>query len=533
MKIVAPHQMKLIDETAIYKYGIPGIVLMENAARCVVDEILSLKTNCAARAVIFAGKGNNGGDAFAVARHLSNKGWAVLVYALCKQEDVKGDALINLNILLNMGIKVNFIPNDAVLDQNTVHKIEQDIALCGIVVDGIYGTGFKGQIKGNISTIIDIINRLSAITVAIDVPSGVDASSGKVSDPHIKAYCTVTFQLAKIGLLIHPGCEAAGMIRIADIGIPKNVNDEFDIKTWAIDFDMAKQLLPVRVQNSNKGDYGKILLIAGSRGMTGAACLAAKAAYKAGAGLVYLCIPSSICSIYEQNVIDAVKLPYDDENKGFLNKKSLQYIVNQCRSKDVVSIGPGLGIDSETVSCVNEILMHVKNPLVIDADALNALSISGIEGINFNGNAVLTPHPKEMSRLTGLSVEEIENDRIGVALSFSHTINAIVVLKGSRTVVAMPDGRAYINTTGNPGMAVAGSGDLLTGIISAFAGQGLPLDKAAAIGVFVHGLAGDLAAQKIGMHGMTAEDILYSIPYAIKMIARGERHAVQVEQGLG
>lgn len=523
MKIVSPEQMKLIDETAINKYGIPGIVLMENAARCVVDQILNLATSCSARTVVFAGKGNNGGDAFAVARHLFNKGWDVFVYALCRQEEIKHDAYTNLSILNKMGIKVNFVPNDVALEQNVIDDIKQKIALSDVVVDGIYGTGFKGQIKGNVSFIINIINELSPMTVAIDVPSGVDAASGKVSDPHIKAYCTVTFQYAKIGLMIHPGCESVGMLRIADIGIPCNVSNEFEIKTWAVDFNMAQELLPARPENTNKGDYGKILLITGSKGMTGAGCLAAKAAYKTGAGLVYLSVPSSICAVYEQNVVDAVKLPYDDENKGHLNKKSLEHIFNHYCNMDVVSIGPGLGLDTETADCVNQILINIQKPLVIDADGLNALSILGTDKINFKGNAVLTPHPKEMSRLTGLSVEEVQNDRISVSLSFSRSINAIIVLKGSKTVVAMPDGRVYINTAGNPGMAVAGSGDLLTGVISAFAAQGLSLADAAVLGVFVHGFAGDLAAQKIGMHGMTSEDILYYLPYATKMIARGEK----------
>ncbi|WP_010246051.1 bifunctional ADP-dependent NAD(P)H-hydrate dehydratase/NAD(P)H-hydrate epimerase [Acetivibrio cellulolyticus] len=527
MRAVTPDQMKEIDKTAINDFGIPGMVLMENAALGVVREIskiLGTDPGCMAssaakrnepskKVIILAGKGNNGGDAFAVARHLFNMGASVSVYVLSKLVDITGDAKTNLDILVKMGIEINEVTRDEQIDE-----VKKRVELADIVVDGLLGTGLKGEVKGIMACVIELVNDCHVPVIAIDIPSGVNGETGKVSSSCIKACTTVTFGFPKIGQLIHPGCDYVGDLKIVDIGIPKAAVDNIKIKGHLIDMEFVSQLIPRRRRDSNKGTYGKILVVAGSRGMTGAACLTGGAALRSGAGLVYLAAPLSLVPVYAGALVEAVTIPFEDENKGYLPRQSISGILEQLNNVNVAAVGPGLSAGNEIADVVYNIIKGSRVPIVLDADGINlvAKDLSVLKDIRTQ--IVMTPHPGEMARLIGTSVKEVQKDRVNIARNFSKEWGVITVLKGSRTIIASPEGEIYINTTGNPGMSTGGSGDVLTGIIAGLIGQGLkPLDASIA-GVYLHGACGDNIAAEKGEHGLIAGDLVREIPNQIKIL---------------
>lgn len=515
-KLVTPAQMNSIDSLTINKMGIPGIVLMENAALKVVEEIIKMLGKPESkRLVIFAGKGNNGGDAFAVARHMHNKGAKVSVFLLSPPKDIKGDARINLDVLANMGIRTVEIKDKGELD-----GLGCDIGCADLIVDGILGTGIRGEVRGIIKGAIEAINKSGKRIISIDIPSGVDGESGKICGSAINAHKTVTFGFPKIGQLVHPGCDATGELIVADIGIPREVVAGLELKAELIDRKMAEAIVPQRCNNSNKGDYGKVFIVSGSVGMTGAGCLTAEASLRSGAGLVYLGVPSILSSIYDASLLEAVTIPLEDEDKGSLSRQSIPRILSRLKNAAVAAVGPGLTVDDEIVEIVGSIIESSTIPLVMDADALNAISKDVNVLKKRNSEIIITPHPGEMSRLAGISTEEVQNNRMEVAAEFSARWGVITVLKGYRTVIACPDGSTYINTTGNSGMATAGTGDVLTGIMAGLIGQGVKPREAAAAAVYIHGKAGDNAACKKGEHGMIAGDVVKEIPFVIKELAK-------------
>ena len=512
MYVASPEQMGGIDRSCIKNIGIPGVVLMENAALKVVEELeKSIGQICGRRILIFAGKGNNGGDAFAAARHLFNRGALISVCLTSGKDLIAGDAKINLDVLANMGIEVKELEKD----QN-MKETEAEAAAADAIMDGILGTGAKGEVAGAVKDAVYIINRSGKFILSIDIPSGVDGSSGRILGSAVKAHKTVTFGLPKTGVVIHPGCGYAGKLVVADIGIPGAVIEKAGIKVRLIDGKTVRDMLPERKQDSNKGDYGRVLIVSGSVGMTGAGCLAASAALRAGAGLVYLGVPASLVNVYDSLLMEAVTLPLEDKSRGFLAKECLPGIIERLKSSRVALIGPGLSVSEEITEIIAGIIEEAEIPLILDADALNAVSgdISVLKKLRTG--AVITPHPGEMARLLGASTEEVQRDRIGAAAEFASRWNVNVVLKGSRTVVAFPDGRIYINVTGNSGMATAGTGDVLAGIIAGLAGQGVNFGNAAVAGVYLHGLAGDMLAEKKGEYGMIAGDLANELPYAIR-----------------
>ncbi|MCX7841742.1 MAG: NAD(P)H-hydrate dehydratase [Clostridia bacterium] len=516
MMLVTPEQMKEIDRRAIEDIGIPGVILMENAALWVVEEINKMLGGLKGkRILIAAGKGNNGGDGFAAARHLHNSGADVKVFLLAEKQTIKGDAAINLAVLFNMGIEVIEVLADAQLRQLKKQCISADL-----IVDTIFGTGFKGEVKGTIKKAIEIINASGKAVLSVDMPSGADGYNGKVCGSCIKADMTVSFVLPKLGQVVHPACEYAGKLKVADIGIPKKVLEGMNIKNTLIDREQVSRLMPSRFSESNKGDYGKILIISGSTGMTGAGCLAASAALRTGAGLVYLGVPSKLSSIYDAALLESVTVPLEDEGKGCLSKDSIRKILDMLGRVNVAALGPGLSVSDDIEGIVAAVIENSEIPLILDADALNAVSRDISMLGRLKSEAVITPHPGEMSRLMGISTQEVQNNRIDAALEFAMKWNVNVVLKGSRTVVALPDGSFHINPTGNPGMATAGTGDVLAGIISSLAGQGLKPSDAAIAGVYIHGMAGDVAAAKKGEHGMIASDVVNEIPAIVKKLVK-------------
>lgn len=512
MIAVTPSQMAGIDNFTITEIGIPGMVLMENAALSVVKEI-EKDIDCikGKKVCLLAGKGNNGGDAFAIARHLYNNGAKVLVFLLAKKNEIKGDAKTNLDILDKMGVNVIEI-----LDISDLNDAKKHLSHSHLIVDGIFGTGIKGNIPQLISQIINFINEKDIPVISVDIPSGINGETGEILGTCIKAYKTVTFGYAKVGLFVHPAAQYTGETVVADIGIPKNVVDKFDIKNYIIDDETVRKIIPKRYSDSNKGSYGKLLLLTGSRGMTGAGCLAGKAALRSGLGLLYLGVPASLTNVYDSILIESVTLPLEDDDTGYITKGCIESLKEYMAGVDVIALGPGLSTKGDVGDVVFSIVENSKVPLVIDADGINVIS-KNIEVLKkSNVPVVLTPHPGEMARLLGTSPEEVQKNRINVARDFSRKWNVITVLKGSRTIVALPDGSIYINTTGNSGMATGGTGDVLTGMIASFICQGAKVHEGAILGVYFHGLCGDNIAKTKGEYGIIAGDLVEEIPYVIK-----------------
>lgn len=519
MQVATPSQMREIDKRAITEYGIPGIVLMENAALQVVREIEKMLGSIAGREIlIFAGKGNNGGDAFAVARHLHNRGASIGLCILADRNSIKGDAAVNLAIVEKMGLKMieitGKVPGSGVYS-NGMQYASDWLAGADLVVDGIFGTGLKGEITGIEAEIIKLINSCGKPVISIDIPSGINGETGEVCGVCVNARITVTFGLPKIGLVLFPGCKYAGELVVADIGIPPEVTGSMGIKIHVIEKQMVASMIPGREKQTNKGDYGKVLIISGSKGMTGAGCLAARAAHRSGAGLVYLAVPGSLLPVYGASLTETIIIPVEDQDKGHIVYDGMGFLEKQMEGKNVIAAGPGLSVNEDTIELIFRIIEKSIMPLVLDADALNAIARDVSVLKKLKTTAVITPHPGEMARLTGKSTVQIQEDRVNTAREFASKWGVITVLKGFRTIVALPDETAYINLTGNPGMATAGTGDVLTGIIAGLITQGIKPGDAAVAGVYLHGLAGDMAAAKKGEYGLIASDLVDEIPAAV------------------
>lgn len=513
MKIATAKEMQLIDKKAIYEYGIPGIVLMENAAIQVVKDMearygdLSKK-----RIIVVCGKGNNGGDGFAIARHLMNRGAKVSAYLLAEESLIEGDPLINLVIFKKMGGEIH---DSRSFD---LKGMKNSLSHTEIIVDAIFGTGLSTDVKGLHADVISLINSIGKPIVSVDIPSGISSDTGKVLGVAVRAEMTVTFALPKIGLLIYPGVEYVGELKIVDVSIPNGMKEIGLIQTNLMTIEEMKDVIPDRMADSHKGSFGHVAIIAGSVGRTGAAAMASQASLKVGAGLVSLAIPSSLNPILSQKLTEVMTFPLPEEPEGFIGSRAEEQILEFLSAKDVVAIGPGISTNKETQELIRRLGGKISLPMVIDADGINAFigHTDILKGIDVP--IVITPHPGEMARLLGVSPSDVQQDRIGIARRFSTEYHLYLVLKGARTIVAEPSGAVYINPTGNPGMSTAGTGDILTGIIAGLIAQHSDVGKAVRFGVFLHGLAGDQAAKKKGEIGMIAGDLMDMIPEAIKHI---------------
>ena len=504
MKIVSAEEMREIDQRAIDKYGIPGLVLMENAGWRVVQVIEQiLESVIGKRVTIFAGKGNNGGDAFVVARHLKNMGAQVKILITCETKEITGDAKINLDILEKMDLKVY-----PLLNANSLNIVKVALISTDLVIDGIFGTGFKGAVNKYTGKIFDLINQSDKPIVAIDIPSGVEANTGKVLGPCIKADHTVTMALPKIGLLLEPGASFTGNLYIGDISIPQEAIIEQGIDRYVTDLALIKSLFPRRDPEGHKGTYGHVLVVGGSAGMTGAVTLTSQAALKIGAGLVTLGVPRSLNRIMEIKLTEVMTKPLPETDKQVLSQAAKEDIISLATKANVLAIGPGMSQEASVQELLIELLKEIEIPLIIDADGLNAL-VDNLDVLKeMQVPVVLTPHPGEMARLTNLSATEILENKLAIAREKSMEWQVTLVLKGNKSIIATPDGKVYINPTGNSGMATAGSGDVLTGIIAGLLGQGLTAENAAVVGTFIHGLAGDKARETEGLYSLVASDIV-------------------------
>lgn len=512
MRIVTGDEMKSLDRAAIEDYGISGLVLMENAGRQVVEVIRRFMGEVRGRVVtVFIGKGNNGGDGLVIARHLLNMGAEVKVLSIVNVGEISGDAAVNLDIWRKMDQKIY-----SVHQGDGINIVKLALMNTDLIVDAIYGTGFHGKMWEKVGRVIEVLNNSGKPIVAVDVPSGLEAGTGRVNGPCIRARHTVTFGLPKLGLFLEPGADHAGEITVADISLPGVLIEKEAPQRYLITAQCVKKWLPPRPSPAHKGNFGRVLVVAGSRGMTGAASLAGEAALRAGAGLVTVAVPESLHDIMEGKLTEAMTVPLPDTGSGSLGSEAGQRILSLIEDMDVLAIGPGLSQAPEVITLVRKLIPSIKIPFVLDADGLNALA--GEAGIlsKLQAPAVITPHPGEMARLMGAATKDIQEDRIGNAVKAATSWNVVTLLKGSRTVVAAPDGALYINPTGNPGMATGGSGDILTGIIAALIAQGLKPVRAAAAGAYFHGLAGDLAAREKGMMGLIAGDIISALPAAAK-----------------
>lgn len=508
MNLVTAEEMRMLDQKAINEYGIPGIVLMENAGLAVMHVIKSHFPGSLdrKRVLIFAGKGNNGGDGLVVARHLSNAGCDVKIFLLCKPEELQGDALTNWKIARKMNIRYQLIVSD-----RDLNVVKVGLMYTELVVDGIFGTGFKGEIQGTVAKLIEIVNEAGKAVVSIDIPSGMEADTGYVKGPCIKANYTVTFALPKLGLVLEKAMHFVGKMVTADISFPSELIIKQRFKRYLLSQSLCRRFLPVRAADSHKGTYGHVMIIGGSPGMTGAVTLAAEAAIRSGAGLVTVAVPVSLNPVLENKLTEAMTILLPETEEGTLSLSALELIRNSV-SKRVVVFGPGLSRHQETQDIVRAFVKNLPCPVVLDADALFSL-MDCIEYLkNSKYPVILTPHPGEMARLLGKSIGEIQGDRISAVTEAAKKYHSIVVLKGAKTLIATPEGYLYVNVTGNSGMATGGSGDVLAGMIGAFMAQGIKGEHAAALAVYAHGRAGDLAAVDKSQISLRAGDIIEYLP---------------------
>ena len=505
-------QMRECDRVTIEEHGLSGVILMENASRAVVESAIDMLQNgvILARVIVICGKGNNGGDGFVVARYLYNAGAEISVYLLGETLKLTGDAKLNCQLFQRLGGIVSDV------------KLETDLPpadqFCELVVDGLLGTGFQGEPRGLYTAAIARIKEIKAPVIAIDIPSGVDANTGQTAGVSVKADRTVTFGLLKRGLMFSPGRELAGDVVVADIGIPPQVVIDRKINCHLTEAEDVRRVIPQRHPAMHKGDVGHVYLIAASPGMTGAATLSAQAVMRVGPGLTIVGVPASLNGIMELKLTEPMTQGLPETSDGFLGIDALPLIMKQIEWADVFAFGPGLGRHPETAQILTSILKKIAIPMVIDADGLFMLSKERKLLNNLPTGCILTPHAGEFIRLADIKLSDLNEDRARIAAEFAVIWKTIVVLKGAPTVTAAPDGSTYLNSTGNPGMATGGSGDVLTGIIAGLIAQGSDPLTAAWSGSYIMGKAGDRAAMDKGQHGLIAGDIVDNIAYAMREI---------------
>ena len=518
MILVTAKEMQEMDRRAIEDFGIPGMVLMENAGRGATRFLFEQFPDIENKRVgVISGRGNNGGDGYVVARYLKQKGIHVQVYLLATAARIQGDAATNLKFLKPLDIPLVEIP-----DKASFSKYQSEMAGVEVWIDAILGTGLKSDVKGFFKTVIEFINSLNKPVFAVDVPSGLNSDTGQVCGACIRASATATFAFAKTGHIIHPGVQYTGALNIVDIGIPPHIVEETMSRQWLLTRDRIQSCLPPRMPDAHKGTTGHLLVVAGSPGKTGAAAMTAISALRSGAGLVTLGIAETLNPVLELQVLEAMTAPLPETQPGVLGESALDTIKNLMAGKKCIAIGPGLGQAEKTKGLVQKIVQSSTIPLVVDADGLNSLAGHAQILKSAKAPVILTPHPGEMARLMDTGLGAVQQDRIKCARDFASGFNVHLVLKGARTVIAHPDGRVFINPTGNAGMASGGMGDVLTGIIAGLVVQGLSPEYACRAGVYLHGAAADSLVETIGPYGYLAGDVMKAIPGEIKRIECGQ-----------
>jgi hydroxyethylthiazole kinase-like uncharacterized protein yjeF len=503
--ILTPSESAELDRLSRER-GVTVATLMENAGRAVATVAADVVGGTyGRRAVVVCGKGNNGGDGLVAARHLERWGARATAVLLAEPGAFRDEAAANLGRFERMGGRIRSF--DAA-------TLERELRRADVVIDAIFGTGFRGRPEGDHRRAIEAVNAAPAPVVAADIPSGVEGETGAVRDVAVLAEATVTFGAPKPGIVFFPGAAHAGIPHVADIGFPP---DLLTSHLWLMERSDAAEALPHRDPDTHKRSAGTVIVVAGSRAMTGAAALVAEAAYRAGAGLVTVAVPKGILPVVESVITEATFLPLDETEEGAIAESAWDGLHEALGRADAVAIGPGLTSNPSTSAFVHRVVAESPIPLVIDADALNAFAGHGADLAARRSDAVITPHAGEFGRLTGLSAQEVADDRVAVARKAASEFGCIVLLKGSRTVVAEPNGRAVVNPTGGPYLATGGTGDVLTGAIGAFVAAGVAPASAAALGAYVHGLAGRIAARELGS-GVVASDVAAHLPQAVGKI---------------
>ena len=516
MNIVTGTQMQALDRRTITEAQVPSLVLMERAgagaAAFIEDRFSPLRGKTV---TILCGKGNNGGDGVVVARLLRQRQAKVTVLLLAPAADLSRDAAIMYRRWLRVAGKSSSKPF------RSPEQADALLVSSDFIVDALLGTGLSTEVTGAYRDAIRIINRVGRPVIALDMPSGIHADNGALLGQAVHATATVTFGFPKLGLYVGSGIDHAGTIHVVDIGIPTAYVDAIDSRTILVTKESVAKALPQRPATSHKGTFGHAGILAGSVGKTGAAALAAQAALRVGAGLVTVGIPSSVNDVLEAKLLEAMTIPFPETKARTLARSGLDRILAFMQARTALAIGPGLSTHPETVELVQSLMKHLDRPSVLDADALNALASRAALLTECKIPPILTPHPGEMARLeVDATSQTVNADRIGTARRFARERGVFVVLKGARTLIARPDGLLAICPTGNPGMATAGTGDVLTGMIVGLLAQGITSWEAACAATYLHGSAGDLAAQQLGQSGMLAGDLVAHIPYALQAINR-------------
>jgi NAD(P)H-hydrate epimerase len=497
--------MRSLDKRAIDEFGIKDELLMENAGIAAYSVILNKFGTEGRKFVVFCGVGNNGGDGFVIARKLHSVGGDVKIFILGNPEKFKGPARLNLEIAKKLPIEIQSV--------NTIEPIRKDLAHSHVIVDAIFGTGLTREVGGIFADVIGLINASGKPIVSIDIPSGVHGDTGMIMGTAVKADCTVTFGLPKVGNLLFPGYELCGKLYVTHISFPPSMYDNKDMK---IEINRTPDL-PPRIKYGHKGSFGDVLFIAGASSYYGAPYFSALSFMKAGGGYSRLAAPLSMTPFIANKASEIVFAPQEETSSGSISYANKEALISLSERVDMVVIGPGLSLEQETTELIKALLKEIRKPILLDGDGITAVCKEPQIITKRKADTVLTPHLGEMARLTGASVSEVDCNKVNLLQKTSENLNAVIVLKGAHSLIGTPDERVYVNISGNSGMATAGSGDVLTGAIAAMFGLGLSLEDAVRKGVYIHGLSGDLASEEKGEDGITAHDILDFLPLAVKM----------------
>jgi ADP-dependent NAD(P)H-hydrate dehydratase / NAD(P)H-hydrate epimerase len=505
MKVATVDEMKVLDKRATAEFGISEDLLMENAGQAVCTVILQelgMKNN---KFVVLCGGGNNGGDGLVIARKIHSNGGETKVFLLDDASKFRGAAKRNFEIVSKMPVGISKV--------DSVDSMVSEVLDSDGVVDAIFGTGLAREVGGIYKDAIEVINESQRTVFSVDIPSGINGDSGEVMGVAVEADYTVAFGLPKLGNMVYPGYDHCGKLYVSHISFPPSLYNSDAIKV-AINKPVV---LPERARNTHKGSYGRALFIAGSPSYLGAPYFSALSFLKAGGGLSYLAVPKSISSFIAGKGSEIVIVPQKETPSGSIALENKDELVKFSQKVDIVVIGPGLSLDNEARELVRELVPIIEKPLIIDGDGITAIAEDLAKAKNRKAATIVTPHLGEMSRITKIEISEIDRNKIHVLQKTAKELAAVIVLKGAHSLIGYPDGAVFINVSGNSGMATAGSGDVLTGAIAAMYGLGLPLNDAIRMGVFIHGFSGDVAAVDKGEDGITAQDILDSLPEAVKL----------------
>lgn len=509
MRISTVSQMRELDRTAIEAFGIKEELLMENAGEAVyvlITKRLGVRNR---RFVVLCGMGNNGGDGFVIARKLYSSGGQVKVFVLGDPGKYKGAAKLNLDIVSRLPVPL--VPLES------ASSLRSDLRHCDAVVDAIFGTGLSRDVVGLHREVIERVNAAPALVFSADIPSGIHGDTGQIMGLAVQADFTVAFGLPKLGNILFPGYQACGELHVTHISFPPDMYRTEAMKT-AINSPVP---LPTRKRNGHKGDMGDVLFVAGAAGYFGAPYFAALSFLKAGGGYSRLAAPTSIVPVIAARGSEIVFVPQTENRSGGIAAENAAALLALADRVDMVVLGPGLGLEPATQDLVRELARKVRRPLLVDGDGITALC-QDLDGLRQRrSETVLTPHMGEMARLVNMRLADMEGHQVEILQRTARDLNAVIVMKGAHSLIGTPDQRVFVNMSGNAGMATAGSGDVLTGAIAAMVGMGLSLENAVRKGVFIHGLAGDLAARHVGEDGITAQDLMDHLPGAMKLDREG------------